>query len=184
MLLHKDHVGDAERERAAGAPLADDARNYGRPEPRHQLEIGRNRLGLAAFLCAHARFGALRIDKRDKRNTEAVRDFEDARRLAIALGMRFAEVAPEPLRSRPAALMAHDRDRPMSEKAEPGHDCAVVREAPVTMNLEEFGDERVDVVERLRPRGMAREPDAIHRAESEIELILYASPFGVERAAF
>ena len=67
VLQHQDPVGDAERERAARAALADDHGDDGRRQRRHLEDVARHRLGLAALLGAEAGVGARRVDERDDR---------------------------------------------------------------------------------------------------------------------
>ena len=100
----------------------------------------RNRLGLSALLRADARFGALRIDKCNQRDREAIGEFVNASRLAVALRMRFAEVAREPLGGGMAPLMAHDRGGAAAELRQAGDDRAVVSVAAIAMNLEEIAE--------------------------------------------
>ena len=50
--------------------------------------------------------------------------------------MRLAEIAPDPLLGRTAALMADDRDRAPPEIGQARDDRAVVGEAAVAVNLE------------------------------------------------
>src|SRR5579862_5731867 len=160
ILLHQHDVRHAERERTARAALANHARDDWHGEPRHQLEVVRDRLGLPALLGADARLGALRVDKRDNRQAESLRQFVDARRLAIALGMRLAEVALDSFGGRAASLMPDYCDRAMAKIREARHYRAVVGEVPVTMYLDKITHQQVDVIERLRAIRMPCEAHA------------------------
>jgi hypothetical protein len=79
--------------------------------------------------------------------------------------MGFAEIAPDSLLGRTAALMADDCDRAASEVAQAGDDRAVVGEAAIAVKLEKVAQEMLDVVQGLRPRWIAREAHALDGAE-------------------
>ena len=78
--------------------------------------------------------------------------------------MGLAEIAPDPLLGRAAALMADDRDRAASEVAHPRDDRAVVGETAVAVNLEKIAHQVFDVIQGLRTRRIARQADALDRA--------------------
>jgi hypothetical protein len=80
--------------------------------------------------------------------------------------MRLAEIAPDSLLGRTAALMADDRDRAASEVTQARDDSAVVGEAAIAVNLEKVAQEVLDVVQGLRPRRIARQTDAFDGAEN------------------
>ena len=73
---------DAERERAARAALADHGADDRHRQARHDLEVLRDRLGLAALLGVDARVGALRVDEADDR-TARLRAASSIRRSAL-----------------------------------------------------------------------------------------------------
>ena len=60
--------------------------------------------------------------------------------------------------------MPHDGDRAASKIGKAGDDRAVVGEVAVAVYLDKVAHQQVDVVERLRPIGMAREANALDRA--------------------
>src|ERR1700737_2595682 len=146
--------------RAALADYAGDNRDL---KAHHQLQIGGDRLGLAALLRAEPRLRALRVYKCDERQAHAAGQVVHPRRLAVALRMGLAEVAPNPLLGRAAALMAHDRDRAAAEVAESRHDRAVISETAVAVNLEKVAHQVLDVVQGLRARRIARQTHAFDR---------------------
>ena len=68
--FYQDPIGDAERERATRAALADHDRDHRALEARHHLQRLRDRLGLAALLGAEAGIRARRVDEADDRPAE------------------------------------------------------------------------------------------------------------------
>src|SRR5690606_40360398 len=110
VLQHHHLVRDTDRERAAGAALADHDADDWRPEARHREKIARDRLALTALLRADAGIRSLGIDQRDEGQREFLRELHDAQGLAIALGARHAVVAVDALLRVPALLVADQRD--------------------------------------------------------------------------
>ena len=82
-------------------------------------------------------------------------------RFAIALGTRVAEV-PVDLRLRVAALVVADDHHRLALVAGGARDDGViVGEAAVAVQLDEIGEEPLDVVEHVGPAGMARHQHAL-----------------------
>ena len=131
----------------------------GTPERGHHLEVHRDRLGLTALLRADAGVGAGRVDEGEDRQPEAVGELDQAPRLPVPLGARHAEVADHVLLRAPALLVADHDDRLAVEPGEAADDRAVVREAPVALELEEVGEQPRHVVEGVRPARVTRELD-------------------------
>ena len=67
----------------------------------------------------------------------------------------------------PSLLLRNHQHRAAFKGAESGDDRWIVGETAITMDLVEIGDEAPDVVERVRPLGMARQ---LHAAPREIGL--------------
>src|SRR5262249_39547941 len=67
----------------------------------------------------------------------------------------------EPLLHVAALLVADQRDRAAVELAEPGDEGAVVRATAVAVQLDPVGQHALDVVQRVRAVGMARELDGM-----------------------
>ena len=86
---------------------ADDRRR----QHRHLEDVAGERLGLSALLGAEPGIGARRVDQRDDRRVEARGQLHQAQRLAVALGVRHAEVALEVLLGVAALLVADHHDR-------------------------------------------------------------------------
>ena len=64
----------------------------GTPSDRRHVGRAGDRLGLAALLGVDAGKGAGGVDQRNDRQAEAVGEFHQPRRLAIAFGARHAEI--------------------------------------------------------------------------------------------
>ena len=98
------------------------------------------------------------------REPEALGDLHHADRLRVALGVRHAELALEPLLDVAALLVADERDRAAVELAEAGDDRAVVGAAAVAVQLDPVVEDPSDVVERVRPVGVPGELDRAPRS--------------------
>src|SRR5579884_44170 len=189
VLLHQDAIRNGDRHRAAGAALADDARDRRHRQPRHRRLRARDRAALAVLLGRDPRVGPWRVDERDHREAEALREVEDADRLLVALGIRHAELAVEALLDVAPLLVADERDGAAVEAAQPRDERAVVGAAPVAVQLDPVVEDARDVVERVRPVGMAgeldRPPDPLVRRVllQPLQLLLEARRLGVEPCA-
>ena len=113
--------------------------------PSAEAGFGRagDRLGLAALLGIDAGIGAGGVDERDDRQLEAVGEFHEPHRLAVALRPRHAEIVPEPALGVGALFLAEDADRLAAEAAEAADDRLVVAEFAVAGERRELGDEPV-----------------------------------------
>ena len=99
------------------------------------------------------------VDEGDDRQAEPLGELHDPHRLAVALGVRHPEVAPDVLLGVGALLLADDDDPPAVEPGEPGDDRRVVAEQPVAVELDEVVGHRRDELERPRPVQVAGELD-------------------------
>ena len=160
VLLHQHAVGDGDRDRAPRAALADDAGDRRHRQPRHLGLRAGDRPALPVLLGRDARVGARRVDERDHREAEALGDLHHAHRLLVALGIRHAELPVEraPSRRGPSGARSATTVRP-SSRAEPRDERAVIGAAAVAVQLDPVVDQPRDVVQRVRPVGMARELD-------------------------
>jgi hypothetical protein len=102
---------------------------------------------------------ARHVDERDDRQPEPLGELHRPHRLAVALGVGHAEVAPDVLVRVGALLLADDDDPSTVEAREPDDHGGVVAEQPVAMELDEVVRDRVDELERSRPAEVARELD-------------------------
>ncbi len=84
-----------------------------------------------------------------------------AESLPVALGFRHAEIAVQ-LGLRVAAfLLPDDHDGPSLEEGEAADNRGIVGEGAVAVKLAEIRKEALDVIERVRALGMARELNAL-----------------------
>ena len=90
-----------------------------------------------------------------RRNFSA--NLHDANRFAVALGMRRAEIAVDALLHVAALLRGDDEHFFAMEAGHAADDGGIIAEAAVAVNLAEIGEHALDVVERLRTLGMARQ---------------------------
>ena len=97
--------------------------------------------------------------------------------MKIRMGRRLFEVAEHVLLGAPALLVAHDQHRLAAELGEPAHDGPVGSEAPIALDLEEVGEELVEVVERVGPVGVPGELDDLPGREVVEDLDL--EPLGL-----
>ena len=90
-----------------------------------------------------------------------------ALRLAVALGLRAAEIASDAAFQVGALLLGDDRHLAAIDAPDAAHDSAVVGERAVAMQLDEIIEQGSDVIQRRRPLGVARElhalPGAVRR---------------------
>ena len=101
-----------------------------------------DRLGLAARLGVDAREGAGGIDEAQHRQAEAAGQFDQAARLAVALGPRHAEIVLHAGLGVGALLGAQHHDGPAAEPAQPADHRRVVGEGAVAGQRREVGDQR------------------------------------------
>ena len=119
-----------------------------------------DRLGDAALLGLGAGVRARDVDEGHDRQPAALGELHDPHRLAVALGVRHAEVAADVLLGVGALLLADDRDPVAADGREPRDDRLVVAEHPVAVELDELVGDDGEQLERARPAQVARELDA------------------------
>ena len=132
------------------------------------------------LLGGDAGIGAGRVDERDDREAEPLRDLHHAHRLGVALRAAASRTGARARSFDVAALLvADERDRAAVELPEPGDDRAVVGAAAVAVQLDPVVEDPLDVVERVRPLRVPRElderPDLVLgrvRARDRVELLL------------
>src|SRR6266511_1236179 len=171
VLQHQRDVADRDRERAAGAALADHRDDDRHAKARHLEQIAADRLRLAAFLGADARVRARRVDEREQRKPELRGETHEPQRLAIALGTRHAEIAPDLLLRVAALLMADDHARRAIEAREAADDRRVVGEGAIAGELAEVAEHAVHVVKGVRPLRVARDLRDLPRGELRVDLL-------------
>src|SRR5918996_2792569 len=165
VLLHEDPVGDGDRDRAAGAPLTDDACDRRHGQPRHRRLGARNRASLAVLLGRDTGVCPGRVDHRDEREAVPVGERHRPHPLAVALRVRHPEVPARALLQVAPLLVPDQHDSTPLELADPGDERRVVRACAIAVELEEVVEDALDVVERVRPVLVASEldraPDAL-----------------------
>ena len=149
VLEHQHAIGEPDRERAARAAFADDRRDDGCLQRRHLDQAACDRFRLTAFLGPQSRIGAGRVDERDDRCGELRGQAHEPHRFPVAFGMRHPEVAIQILLGVPPLLMADDHDARAVEPCPATDDRRVVPIQPVAMELDEVGEDGVDIVERV-----------------------------------
>ena len=165
ILEHQDPIGDAECERTARAALADHDGDHRALEARHHLQRLRDRLGLATLLGAEPGIRARRVDEANDRALESRREPHEARRFAIALGARHAEVAMDVVLRVAALLVAEHEHFPFIELRDAADDRRIVAEAAIAVELDEVVHQQADVIHHVRPRRMPRELDFLLRRQ-------------------
>jgi hypothetical protein len=162
---HVGDVADADRERAAGAAFADDRAQDRRAQLRHLEQVARDRFALATFFRADAGIRAGRVDEGEDRQLEALGELHEAQRLAVTLRTRHAEVALDLAFGVAAFLVADDDDAAAIDARDAADDRRVVRVGAIAREFVEFLADDADVVERVRPRRMARQLRHLPRRE-------------------
>src|SRR5581483_8813310 len=180
--LQRQHdVPHRERERAAGSAFAEDDDDDRRAQRRHREDRARDGLGLSALLTLGTRVGAGRVDERDERKVELLREPVETDGLPVPLRMRHAEVADDVLLGRRALLLADDDDGPPIELGDAADDRGIVAEAAITVQLLEALEGRTDDVQRVRALDVARGLDRVPRARPRGELRRIGDEVGVRR---
>ena len=118
-----------------------------------------DRLGDAAFLGFGARMRARDVDEGDDRQAEALGELHDPHRLAVALGMRHPEVAPDVLVGVGALLLADDATGRPSSRASPATIASSSPNRRSPWSSTNSSVIAVDELERPRPAQVARQLD-------------------------
>ena len=105
----------------------------------------------------------------DDRQAELLRQPHLHERLAIAFGMRTAEIAFLALGQVFPLLMADEHDLDVVEVREAGDDRLVVAQGPVAVQLEELVEDQLDVIAGLRPLLVPRDLDDLPGLEMRVD---------------
>ena len=132
------------------------ARDDGHAQRRHLEQVAGDGLALVAFLRADAGIGPGRVDERNDRQAEALGHAHEPQRLAIALGLGHAVVAPDPLLGVATLLVADEHDRHAGQPRNATDDGLVVGIHAIAVQLVEFIEDRHGIVERVRSLRMTR----------------------------
>ena len=157
VLEHQDPVGHRDGQGAARAALADDHADDRHAEPAHHLEVGGDGLGLAALLGADARVGARGVHEGEEGPAEPLGQLHQPPRLPVTLGTGHPEVPEHVLLRVPALLVPHQHHRPPVQPGPASDDGRVLAVGAVPGQLEEVGEEQLDVVQEVGPLRVTRE---------------------------
>src|SRR6185295_9869397 len=177
---HQYAVRGRDRDGAARAALAHDDRDIRYAERKACLGRARDRFRLPAFLRGDARIGAGGVDQRDHRDAEAIGHFHQPRGLAVAFGLRHAEIVLEPAFGGRALFLADDADALAAEAPEAADDRIVFAELAVAGERREVGDELRNVVEAMRARRPARDLRLLPGGEIVVEFFQRLRRLGFE----
>ena len=156
MLLHGHAVGQRERKRAAAAAFAHEHAHRGHAQPRHGIQVVGDRVALAAFLGLFAAKRALRVHEAHHRTPEALGLTHKAQTLAVALGLRAAEVALDAILQVAALFLRDKRRRLARDPADARHNGGIVGETAIAVALEEALTRRFQIAARGRSMYVAR----------------------------
>src|SRR5690606_27759468 len=184
---HHRAVADADRQRAAGAALADHGAHDRDAQFGHLQQVARDRLGLAALLRADARVRPGGVDEGQQRQPEALGHLHQPQRLAVTLRARHAEVAAHLGLGVAALLVADDHHAAAVDAAQAADDGGVVGIGAVAGQLLELVADHPDVVVGVRTRGVARQLRDLPRREvaedlrgAQAQLVLQGVQLGVD----
>jgi hypothetical protein len=128
-------------------------------------------LGLAALLGAEARIGPGGVDEGQHRQIELLGHVHQPHRLAVALGPGHAEIVLQAGGGVVALLLADDHHRLAAEPAEAADHRLVVGELAVAAQLDELVDQAGQIVDEVRPLGVARHLGLLPRRQPRIGLL-------------
>ena len=123
---------------------------------RHQAHGRGDCLRDAALLRGRAGERSLDVHEREHRHAEALGHAHDPHRLAVALGVRQAEVAADVLFGVLALLEADDGDAPVADPGQAGDHRRVVAEEAVAVQLDELVRHALEKLERVRALEVSR----------------------------
>ena len=144
----------------------------GTSQNHHLAQVHRDGLRDVPLLRPNARISPRRVDQRDDRQPELVRQPHQPQRFAIAFRMRRAEIAQDVLLGVPAFLRANHHHFMPAEAGKPADHRPVLREQPVAVQLAEVGKGRFEVIQRERPLRMPGNLDPVPGAEVGEDLAL------------
>ena len=103
---------------------------------------------------------------------ELLGQLHQTQRLAVAFGMRAAEIAHQILLGVAALLLADDHHAALVDRRQPADDRMVVGKAAVAVQFDEIGRDALQVIEHVGPFRMPGELDALPRGEVGEDLFL------------
>ena len=114
--------------------------------------------------------GAGGVDEGDDREAEGVGHLHQAKGLAVAFGVRAAEVTAEVFLGVAAFLLADDHDRTTFEESRAADGGLVVHEEAVAVQFLEVIEQHADIVQGVGPAGMAGQLDALPGVQVAVDL--------------
>ncbi len=139
----------------AAAAFSRDGRNERNLQPRHLSQVVCDSFGLSPLFRSQAGISAGNIDQGNDRPAPLFSKTHNAEGFAIAFGIRLSEIAIDALLGFAALLGSDDYHFPAIEARHTGDDGRVVAEATISVEFAEIGEDAFDVVEQVRPHGMA-----------------------------
>ena len=184
VLQHQHAVAHADAERATAAALADDDADRRDGEAAHLEDVLGDGPGLAALLGADAGVRTRGVDERDDGQAEAGGQLHLRERLAVALGVRHAELALEALAGVAALAVADDQEALVADAGEARGDGLVFAEEAIAVELDVLVAEVLDVVRELGTAGMAGDQAGLPRGEVLVRLLEQTVAAANERLEF
>ena len=170
VLEHQNGVAGGECDRAARAALADDRGHQRNPDVEAGLDRAGDRLALAARLGIDPGIGAGGVDKGQHRQPEPLGEPHQPPRLAIAFRARHAEIVLDARLGVGPLLGAEHDDAAAAKPADAADHRRILGEGAVAGERHELVDQPGDVVEAVRPLGMARDLHLLPRRQLRIAL--------------
>src|SRR5215469_3210142 len=170
VLENVDAIADGDRQCAAGTTLAGYGDDYRHGQARHLAKIAGDGLALTALLRVDARVSTRRIHEGENGSAELSGELHDAKRFAITLGLRLAEIANHTLLGVLPLLRTDDRHGTAAEFSETGDQGFVVAETTVPVELDEIADHQIDPVESIGPLRMPRDLGPLPRTQVRVKL--------------
>ena len=171
VLKDQHPVCHRQRQCAARATLAGDDGNCRHSKPRHLQNVARDGFRLAAFLGAQTGIRPRQIDEADDRPGKFLRNFHAAQRLAIALGMRHAEIAAYAILGAAAFAVADHHDLFVAQARHGARDGLVVAIGAIPVNLAVIREDAFDKVHGIGALRMPRPLDSNPRRRNRLPLI-------------
>jgi hypothetical protein len=169
--VHQHLVADRQAERSAAAALTVDEDDDRRVEGRHFPQVECDRFRDPALFRFDAGIRSRRVDERNDRPPELLRELHRAQRLAVPLGFRIAEIPEDLLLGIAAPLVvADDEDRLVLIARKSGDHRMVVGKTAIAADFDEVGEQAVDVVEDGRAGRMPGDEDPLPRSEVAVDV--------------
>src|SRR5207249_10999331 len=111
-----------------------------------------------------------RVDQRDDRSAKLLRQPHQSQRLSVTLRVGHAEVAAEYLLGIAAPLMTDDHHRLAVEPRPAGDDRRIFTKEAIAVQLDEVGEDQLEIIERERSLRLARDLDALPWREIPVDL--------------